>query len=214
MYNEEVVTIDGVMHYMVDGVPADSGIFEKDGKLYFAEWTGILQTGKKYIDSTTANDLTTVGWHYFAEDGHMYDEEFAQVDGINYYFDDGMYLTGVFAVEDALYFADWTGALQVGENYVDTTYANDLVSTGYHYSDESGRLYDEEFVAVGENLYFMVDGEPLKAGVFEKDGNFYYADIYSGVVSVDTTTYITVEDTNKLVVFGWHEFDAEGKMIN
>ena len=215
MYDNEIVEIDGNLRYMVDGRFATNGIFEYEGKLYFAEWTGILQTGKQYIDANCANGLTTTGTHYFAEDGHMYHNEFVEIDGVRRYMINGAFMTtGMFEHEGSLYFADWSGEILTGKIYVDSASSNGLTSTGWHYCDETGRMYDEEFAELDGNLYYMVDGTIAKLGVFEYGGNLYYSDTWSGIVSRDTKTYITTDATNDLIIYGWHEFDANGVMIN
>ena len=121
---------------------------------------------------------------------------------------------GVFEHEGALYYALKDGGeIQTGKMYVVSSDTNGLVKAGWNYFSETGKLYNEVFCKIDDNLYYIVNGQITKRGVFELNGDLYYSDLWNGVVAANTTKYIPLSETNDLIIFGNHTFDENGKMI-
>ena len=58
-------------------------------------------------------------------------------------------------------------------------------------------------------LYYYVKGEKNYAGLFELDGNYYYANSY-GIIS---TGRYWISKTNDIMPAGFYDFADDGKMI-
>ena len=282
-YDKEVVAVAEGNFYMNNGKPdatGVSGVRNINGELYFVEWNGNIPVGKQYIGAEYANGLTTAGWHYTDENGRLYDNEFATIEGKIYYMVHGqMDRTGVSLVREingGLYFVEWNGMVTPGKQYIGAEYTGGLTTAGWHYADENGRLYNNEFATIEGKIYYMVNGKPDNTGVssireingefyfvewngrvatgkvytekgwrytdatgafynnelatvegklyffvdgafytdgvFAYEGNLYYA-AWNGVVATNGKVYISKEETNGIIIYGFHTFDADGKMI-
>ena len=194
---------------MVHGQTDRTGVSlvrEINGELYFVEWNGQVTPGKQYIGDEYTNGLTTAGWHYADENGRLYNNEFAAIDGKIYYMVNGKPdATGVSSIREihgVFYYVEWNGHVATGKVYTEL---------GWRYTDESGAFYNNEFATVEGKLNFFVDGAIYTGGVFAYEGNLYYA-AWNGVVATNETVYIIAEEANGLIIYGHHTFDAEGKM--
>ena len=58
-------------------------------------------------------------------------------------------------------------------------------------------------------LYFTIDGVKMTNGLYELDGEYYFAQ-YNGELAVNKSAYA---ETKLLSGNGWYAFDAEGKLI-
>ncbi|MBQ2944220.1 MAG: phosphodiester glycosidase family protein [Ruminococcus sp.] len=222
IYNNEFVEIDGKVLYIVNGQPSKTGaslVKEIDGGLYFVEWNGNIPTGKIYISASEANGLTKAGWHYTDETGRLYDNEFATIDGKVYYMVKGlMENSGVSKVREVngeLYFIEWNGHVPTGKQYIGAEYVNGLTTAGWHYTDETGRLYDNEFATIDGKIYYMVHGQMDRTGVSkvrEVNGELYFIE-WNGLVTPGKQ-YIGAEYVNGFTTAGWHYADETGRLYN
>ena len=210
LYNNEFATIDGKIYYMVHGQMDRTGVSkvrEINGDLYFVEWNGLVTPGKQYIGAEYTGGLTTAGWHYADETGRLYNNEFATIDGKIYYMVHGqMDRTGISSIREingAFYYVEWNGQVATGKVYTEN---------GWRYTDETGRFYNNEFVEIDDSLYFIVNGEFFKGGVFMVDGSLYYAS-WDGKIARNGKEYVDIKETNGLIIYGFHTFDSDGKMI-
>ncbi len=221
-YDNEVVEIDGKVCYMVKGQMDCSGVSmvrEINGGLYFVEWNGNIPTGKQYIGEEYVNGLTEAGWHYTDETGRLYDNEFATIDGKIYYMVHGqMDRSGVSKVREingGLYFVEWNGHVPTGKQYIGEEYVNGLTEAGWHYTDETGRLYDNEFATIDGKIYYMVHGQMDRTGVSkvrEINGGLYFVE-WNGHVPTGKQ-YIGAEYVNGLTKAGWHYTDETGRLYD
>ncbi len=215
LYNKEFLEIDGKTYYMVMGQVSKAGIFEHEGGLYYALTDGgEIKTGKVYVIAGDTNGLVKPGFNYFDENGKLLDKVFFEIDGKTYYMVNGQIAKlGVFEHEGGLYYAKKDGGqVMFGKVYMVATDTNGLAATGWVYTDENGRIYNNEFAVVDGKTYYFIGGQIAKLGVFEIDGNLYYADIWSGEVAVNTSVYVPTDSTNDLIIHGMHTFDATGMM--
>ena len=215
LYNREFLEINGKTYYMVMGQVSKAGLFEHEGDLYYALTDGgAVQTGKVYVIAGDTNGLVKAGWNYFDENGKLMDKVFYEIDGKTYYMVNGQIAKlGVFEHEGGLYYAKKDGGeVMFGKVYMVESDNNGLTGNGWIYTDANGRIYNNEFVTMNGKTYYMVAGQIAKLGVFELDGNLYYADIWSGEVAVGTSVYVPTDSTNDLIIHGMHTFDATGKM--
>ena len=213
-YNNEFYTIDGVLYFMEIGQPAKNvGVREINGELYSLNSKGQVNIGTIYVTEAGSNGLVTEGNCYTDETGRFYNNEFATIDGVNYYMVKGRPVTGqggVKEIDGDLYYVSWKGTILTGKIYVSN--GNGLVEKGWAYTDETGRFYNNEFVTVDGTLYYMVKGRPMQngGGVEEINGNLYYV-TWKGIV---LTGDIYVSNPNGYTVKGSHYTDETGRFYN
>ena len=96
-----IQTIDGVTYgFTVDGPLAPQGWFELDDRTYYIDENGSpIPGGWQKIEDTT---------YYFDTDGSLF-EGWAEVEGHTYYMKDGLYTTGILALDGRNYFFDSRG---------------------------------------------------------------------------------------------------------
>ncbi len=215
-YNNEFVTLDGTLYYMVKGRPMQNGggVEEIGGNLYYITWKGTVLTGEIYV--TNPNGYTVKGNHYTDETGRFYNEESVTLsDGNRYYIVNGrIYNTpGVKEIDGGLYYITWEGPIATGKVYV--TYTNGLIeTTGWHYTDETGRFLNNEFTTDDGKIYYIVDGAVYSTkGVLEVDGNYYYVS-YNNSIVVNGPVKITEANSNGYdVPAGKYTTDVNGVII-
>ena len=90
------------------------------------------------------------------------------------------------------------------------------ISAGMYYFGVDGKMIvpdlengEKKIVSEDGKLYFTVDGTRMFGGLYELDGNYYYAKS-NGELVVSASAYINAEN---LSGEGWYGFDAEGKLI-
>ena len=105
-------------------------------------------------------------------------------------------------IHGELYFVEWNGRVATGKVYTEN---------GWRYTDETGAFYHNEFARIDGSLYYFVDGEFFKNGVFMHDNDLYYA-LWNGKIMTGGQFYIMASETNGLIIHGYHTFDSVGKM--
>lgn len=218
MFHDEFAIIDGQTYYMYIGRPAKSDkseVIAVGDELYYVLWDGKVSVGGEVWINNTNEYIAERGYYYLDETGRVYNEEIVNLDGSVYYMVMGQIgATGSAYVAEAdgvFYFVNWNGKVSTGKVWVSNP--NEIApEKGYYYFDETGKMYDKVFVELDGAMYYMVAGQPVSGGVFELDGNLYYAD-WQGVLAVSEKVYITESSSNGLIRFGWHTFNENGVMI-
>ena len=194
---------------------------DKDGKNYYMDSKGVIQTGWQTIDGSTyylgtdgamvtgLQEITTssskvTGKYYFGNDGIMR-VGFQNVDGYTYYFDEkfsttlgnkGKMLTGVVEINGEEYYLDSvTGKVVTG-----------WLTLGKESVDDIG------------TTYYMNSRGIVQKGFVTIDGTTYYFDEKTGVLGHGLTTingdlYFLGENTGR-VVTGLVTADAKDKDEN
>ena len=88
------------------------------------------------------------------------------------------------------------------------------IEAGLHYFGSDGKMLVQdvengarEIVEKDGKLYLMIDKSTAPEGLYEIDGEYYYAQAY-GVLAVDKEIYATTE---LLDGTGWYRFGADGQ---
>ena len=95
--------------------------------------------------------------------------------------------------------------------------ANDYgIEGGMHHFNADGKMFVpnletgvRKIVAENGNLYFTIDGVKMTGGLYELDGEYYYAQ-NNGTLAVNKSVYV---ETTELSGTGWYGFDEEGKLL-
>ena len=210
----KIVEENGKLYFTIDGVKMVSGLYELDGEYYFAWYEGALVTNDSVYVGTRL--LSGNGWYGFDGDGRLIKTGFVTGDGKTYYYSDGVRAKGLTRIGDNYYFFN-AGS---GMMYKDATMwvpANDYgVEPGMHYFEADGKMFIPDTVngkrAIVEEdgkLYFTIDGVKMVNGLYELDGEYYFA-WYDGTLVTNGSAYV---ETSVLSGNGWYGFGADGKLI-
>ena len=210
----EIVEKDGKLYLMIDKSTAPEGLYEIDGEYYYAQTDGTLAVDKDIYATTKLLDGT--GWYRFGADGKLIKNGFADCGGYTFYFTDGIRAKGFTKIGDDYYiFNAYSGKMYKNANM--WVSSNDYgIKSGLHYFGEDGKMVNpdvengkKQIVEKGGKLYLMIDKSLAPEGLYEIDGEYYYAQT-DGTLAVDKDIYAT---TKLLDGTGWYRFGADGKLI-
>ena len=210
----EIVEKDGKLYLMIDKSTAPEGLYEIDGEYYYAQAYGVLAVDKEIYATTELLDGT--GWYRFGADGKLIKNGFADCGGYTFYFTDGIRAKGFTKIGDDYYiFNAYSGKMYKNANM--WVSSNDYgIKSGLHYFGEDGKMVNpdvengkKQIVEKGGKLYLMIDKSLAPEGLYEIDGEYYYAQA-DGTLAVDKDIYAT---TKLLDGTGWYKFDTDGKLI-
>ena len=211
---KKIVAENGKLYFTIDGVKMANGLYELDGAYYFAWYDGTLVTnGSAYVETT---ELSGNGWYGFGADGKLIMTGFVTGNGKTYYYADGVRAKGLTKIgEDYYFFNAGSGMMYKDANM--WVPANSYgVEPGMHYFDADGKMFvpntvngKRAIVAENGKLYFTIDGVKMVNGLYELDGEYYFAQ-YSCELAVNKSVYV---ETAELSGNGWYGFGADGKLI-
>ena len=188
-----------------------------DDYYLFNSASGILYSNGTYWVSDNSEYGIVGGMYPFDETGRMQRRNgWMTVKDATHYYQDDEPVKGFVKIGDDYYFFHKTS----GKLYKDMTLwvaENEYgIPAGMHYFDAEGKLFTpdmengiREIVKEGGNLYFTIDGVKMTNGLYELDGEYYFAQ-YSGVLLTNGTAYA---ETDLLSGNGWYAFDADGKLV-
>ena len=217
-----IVNLEGNSYLMQNGERMPRGLYEYSvGKFVYAGYNGVLLKDAYMWVSTEFKSGLIAGEgcvYYFGSDFMLETDRFVEYDGLCYYIDsDATALLGFNKIgEDYYYFNAKNGKM-----YRDTMIwvgANDYgVAEGNQYFGEDGKMYiapeDGVVEIIEENgkLYYTIDGVKQFYGLYELDGEYYYA---QGNGTLAVSEVVWVSNTNGLISSkGYYSFDAEGRLI-
>ena len=211
---KRIVEKDGKLYLMIDKSLAPEGLYEVDGEYYYAQTNGLLAVDKAIYATTELLDGT--GWYRFGADGKLIKNGFADCGGFTFYFTDGKRAKGFTKIgEDYYIFNAYSGKMYKDANMWvgDNQYG---IEGGMYYFDETGKMVlpdvengEKRIVEKDGKLYLMIDKSLAPEGLYEVDGEYYYAQT-NGLLAVDKAIYATTE---LLDGTGWYRFGADGKLI-
>ena len=203
--------------YFVDGIKVGEGLLNINGKYYYARTsTGeIIKNQGHWITKTNGLPVAACMYHFDA-DGVMQINGFVTVNGGTYYHEKGTLVKGFAKIGDDYYFFN----KETGKMYKDANMwvpANDHgVKPGMHYFNADGKMVVpnletgvRKIVEENGKLYFTIDGVKMVNGLYELDGEYYFAQ-YSGELAANKSAYV---ETTLLSRNGWYGFGADGKLI-
>ena len=209
---------DNSIFYYIDGVKVGEGLLLIDGYYYYARTSsGEIVRGRSYWVTKTNGLIDNEGEYEFDADGRMILDGFVTVNGATYYYTDGEPALGFTKIgEDYYLFNNKSGkmyssaTLWVGPN----DYG---IVGGMYYFGADGKMVvpdlenGQKAVVVADDgtMYFTVDGARMVSGLYELDGEYYYAHS-NGALAVNESVYL---DTGVLGQKGWYGFGADGKLV-
>ncbi|MBE6727638.1 MAG: hypothetical protein E7562_03210 [Ruminococcaceae bacterium] len=203
-----IIERDGILYYYENGKGVEKGLFEFDGNYYFALYQGKLITNRAYSTYKTSCDLPN-GRYEFGADGKML-KGIVDKDGVLYYYENGKGIEkGLFEFEGNYYFALYQGKLLTNRVYKTYKTSCDLPNGTYEFGADGKMLngiVDKDGV-----LYYYENGVGVEKGLFEYEGNYYFA-LYRGKL-ITSRTYKAYKTSCDLPI-GTYEFGADGKMLN
>ena len=193
-------------YYYVDGMPLSEGIYEIDGKGYYFNYQGVMQTGWVYDDASYTDEngkyVTQYIWYYAGSNGVL-SEGWKSIGNVWYYFEPEayhMYANGMYNIGNRAYVFTKSGAMRTGWISVDFSYyEGDDTVTIWFYADTNGALvkgwkqiggkwyyfdptdywmYSNAAEKINGKVYFFTSSGAMLAGGWGKDscGDWYYAD--------------------------------------
>jgi exopolysaccharide biosynthesis protein/glucan-binding YG repeat protein len=216
-----IIEENGYLYFTIDGVKMTNGLNELDGEYYYSLPSGRLVTGSSYWVSQKNGLIPEKGnWYYFGEDGKMLKTGFVVGgDGSTYYYDDTVIALGFTKIGDDYYFFN----AGCGKMYRNTdlwvgTNSYGVTPGTYHFNDD-GKMFvpdlvNGEKVMVEENgnLYLYIDGVRVKNGLYEYEGDYYYAQ-GNGVLAVNKTVWVSNKNGLIPEKGNWYAFDSEGRIV-
>ena len=159
------------------------------------------------------------GMHHFGADGVMQIDGFVRVGNDTYYYANRELVTGFTKIGEDYYLFNGNS----GKMYKDANMwvpANDYgVKPGMYYFDADGKMVVpnletgvRKIVTEDGNLYFTIDGARMYNGLYELDGEYYYARA-NGQLVVDNVAYIDATPLTGEDSEGWYGFGEDGKLI-
>ena len=208
---------DGSRFYYIDGVKVGEGLIMVDGSYYYARTsTAEIVRNRSYWVTKTNGLPIKEGTYKFDADGRMIINGFVEYNGFTYYYDNGKLAKGFTKIgEDYYIFNAYSGKMYKDANMWvgDNQYG---IEGGMYYFDESGKMVlpdvengEKRIVEKDGKLYLMIDKSLAPEGLYEVDGEYYYAQT-NGLLAVDKAIYATTE---LLDGTGWYRFGADGKLI-
>ena len=209
----------GTDHYFIDGVKVGEGLLNIDGKYYYARTsTGeIIKNRSYWVTKTNGICSLKPGMYYFDADGVMQIAGFVEVNGDTYYYANCELVKGFTKIGKDYYFFN-AGSGKMYKN-ADMWVAgnNDYGIAGgmYHFGANGKMIVPDlengvrKIVEVNGNLYFTIDGARMYNGLYELDGEYYFAR-YDGTLVTNGSAYV---ETTELSGNGWYHFGTDGKFV-
>ena len=194
-----------------------------DNKYYYInEENGNYETGKVYVNKT--NGYLITGYYYFADDGHMYDEEIGYSEGQLHYFNKGKIDGyGLMKIGNYYYYISTSDQRIIVSRTYWITAHNNLLKEGLYQFDDSGKLCDNGYFLIDGNEVYYDKYKPATApdpdpdpdpefipGLVFEDGKYYYRE----EENVELTGKVFVSLTNGLLPTGYYYFSSEGYMLD
>ncbi len=202
-----IVEKDGKLYYYENGKGVEKGLIKYEGDYYFTLYKGEIMVNRDYNTYKTSCDLPN-GRYEFGSDGKML-QGIVEKGGKLYYYENGKGVEkGLVKVGDDYYFTMYKGEILTNRVYNTYKTSCDLPNGKYEFGADGKML--QGIVEKDGELYYYDTGVAAEIGLFEYDGNYYFA-AYKGklVVGKEISAYKTSCD----LPTGKYEFGADGKML-
>ena len=214
VFTDGILKTDEGMFYYRNGKLYYAGLMEYEGDYYYVRSTGQLAVNRTYWITKT-NGLMPEGDYSFDTNGRMIMEGdgIVDVDGTLYYLHNGQpSYVGLISMGDDYYYVRSNGQVVVNRSYW-ITKTNGILPAGEYSFGANGKMLIERKITI-ENVDGVLccyrEGAPFYAGLFELNGDYYYARSNTQLV-VNSEYWIT--KTNGILPAGKYTFGADGKLL-
>ena len=205
-------------YYYQDGVIAKGFTKVEDDYYFFNVGSGKMYKNTMLWVGSNSYGVAS-GFYDFGLDGKMITTGFFTVGRDTYYRRNLEMVKGFTKIEDDYYFFN-TGS---GKMYKDTTLwvgSNDYgIVGGMYYFSEDGKMVipdlqngKKEIISENGKLYFAIDGAYMNDGLHELNGDYYYAQANSTLLT-DKTIWVSQKNGLLSGKGDWYYFGADGKML-
>lgn len=213
------------LYYVSNGevVPNPGLVKIGDDFYYFGGNNYAIKNQTGYYISKT-NGLLEAGHYDFDADGKLiFPEPIVLKNGIvrdedgvlRYYIDGKTVYAGLIDIDGDRYYVRSNGALAIGKYYV-VKHNGLLDEMAYYNFDNDGKMIITEakngIIREDGKLWYYEKDVKTYRGLFEQDGEYYYAKSTGEVVS--NCKYYVVKHNGLLDEMAWYEFDENGCMIH
>ena len=173
--------------------------------LYYVDANGARVTNSwQYFHGTDGWDEDEAGWRYFTSNGKMYQEGMKEINGANYYFEDGILKTGWIEIGEYTYYFKESGARANGWNWLADP-DEDNWSEYWYYFGTNGKMVAGDDKVINDKTYiFDKDGRMLTGWVNPED----FTSTGNWDLSNEDTADILFFDDNGAAAEGWHYMSA------
>ena len=213
------VTYQGNLYYCDEDGKVFYGVIQlEDGIIFSATMGRVVRNDSCYVGESTGMLGCTLetGKYWCGEDGYITANGFVDIDGSTYHFTNYQRAKGFTKIGTDYYMFN-AGS---GKMCKDGSYwvgANDYgIEPGMYYFQPDGKMFipdlengTKAIVEEGGELYFTIDGVKMTGGLYELDGEYYFAQS-NGVLVTNGSAYVTTE---LLSGTGWYAFGADAKLI-
>ena len=212
---------DGSKFYYIDGVKVGEGLIKVGDSYYYARTSSgeIVRSQSYWISKTNGYPIAPGMMYIFDEDGKLLLNGFVEDGEFTYYYKDGVLAKGFVKIENDYYIFNAAS----GKMYKDATMwvgGNDYgIEGGMYYFGADGKMVlpdlengVKKIVNKEGNLYLTIDGAYMYNGLYELDGDYYYAKP-NGTLAVAETTWVSNKNGLIPEKGNWYAFDAKGKLI-
>ena len=219
---KEIIEKNGERYFTIDGAYMYNGLYELDGYYYYAKQNGTLAVAETTWVSNKNGLIPEKGnWYAFDAEGRLIQTGFVSGgDGYTYYYENNVLALGFTKISDDYYiFNTYSGKMYknadmwVGDN------AYGIEGGLYHFDTDGKMVIPDLEHGVKKivnkedgNLYLTVDGAYMYNGLYELDGDYYYAKP-NGTLAVAETTWVSNKNGLIPEKGNWYAFDAEGRLI-
>ena len=219
---KEIIEKNGERYFTIDGAYMYNGLYELDGYYYYAKQNGTLAVAETTWVSNKNGLIPEKGnWYAFDAEGRLIQTGFVSGgDGYTYYYENNVLALGFTKISDDYYiFNTYSGKMYknadmwVGDN------AYGIEGGLYHFDTDGKMVIPDLEHGVKKivnkedgNLYFTIDGAYMYNGLYELDGDYYYAKP-NGTLAVAETTWVSNKNGLIPEKGNWYAFDAEGRLI-
>ena len=215
-----VIEEDGKLYFTIDGVKQRSGLYELDGEYYYAKSDCTLAVDETlWVSEDNGLLKDTNGYYAFASDGKLVKTGFATGGGYTYYYKDMIRQKGFTKIGEDYYLFN-AGSGKMAKDATMWVGPNEYgIVGGMYYFREDGTMLDpsaetddKKVVKIDGEWYFMIGGIAMKSGLYELDGEYYYAQ-NDGTLAADETVWVSQKNGLIPEKGNYYAFDSEARLI-
>ena len=200
---------DGSKYYYNENGESVTGIVTVEGKKYYFNYEGKLNTGNNYtIGGYNGNEEKYI-YYRVNENGEIITGWYTDSDGNKYYYDEeGKSVDGIVSINGKMYYFNYEGKLDVGENYTFEKYDETSDRYVYYRVNEKGEIVTGWYTDSAGNKYYY-DEEGKSAYRITEISNKKYLFDKEGMLEKNSESFL--EGTGDIA--GYYRTNDNGEII-